>query len=666
MSNTKKAEKNLALSNFVPSATFPEEPKGILAAGFGKVSEAIMTTMVTGKTVRIFGLHGIGKTALTCQLVPAVANFTLGLEDVRTVVIPAATIGPDDLIAAAPVRDPEAKAGMILVEVISTQLLTHTKGEKFVLVVDDPLMATPMMQNQLMQMSAEWKLGGFDLREHGCVGAIFLDNPTLAEANSVMDDLAQADRFIVKEITDQDTAFETKLHLASKYKDIDLTAVFAVRDSLPADLRYILSWRTFDQMIEVMLAGFPGHWALPYVGGSYAWLDMKDGKSGKSHNRTPEIIDRMAKALGVPYREKIDDPVRKLIAAAIRFGWSIRLVGPHGVGKTELVRSEVKKHGMKLEVLSLPVTDFDALICPVPTIDGRLEMLLTSRLTTEEEKVIFIDEASRAKDLLTYARGNELIHEHSLGGQKIPALRAVIAAENPPEFLGHKYDVSEGTIAHADRYEATLVMDASDVPFYEWLQKDLAPQLAEAMPIVYGHKVDEIKVIAEIATEWHREDLDDSSRPWISPRNLERIIVSAANGLPLEDTKIWLGPGERAPVPMSLLMARLSGRQMTGLTEILANLDSWLDRLDESSQTSDVGMADQETVHNAFMNADLDRLWDNCADISALAVKLEPRFRVAWFTAGEAERHKFWMTALGFASKRLTAADVKAARPKKS
>lgn len=640
-----------------PTKTFPEYAKHW--ASLTKVELAVMWTIVSGITIQVFGDHGIAKTAAVCGQASAIARM-LGFEGVTVVMIPAATIGPDDLISAAPVKkDGET----ILVELITSQV---RPGQPFVLVVDDPLMSPPIMANQYMQLKDKWRLGGFDLRAAGCIGVVFIDNPSLAETNTVIEDLAQADRVMHMSVSDVDTAQSVKMFMANKYPDMDLNAAFAARESLPKELRYILSWRTFEQMVEIMLAGFPGHWALPYVDGSYSWLAITDS-SGKTVDRTKETISKIAAALGVPYIESISNPVPKALKAATEHGWSIRIVGPHGIGKTEMTRQViVEELGLGLVDFSLPVTDFDTLISPVPTADGDLKMIMAERLIAPGDKVVFIDEASRAKDLLAYARGNELIHEHALGGIKIPDLKAVVAAENPPEFLGRKYDVSQGTIAHADRYEMTIVIDSSDVPFYEWLKNELPAKLAKFNPTLYASRVDEIASVAETVCDWHREDLDNDGRAWISPRNLERMIVAYLNGIPLEATKIWLGEGEVAPVPLSLLEARLSGRARTGLREIASAIDVWEAKLQADSEVGDVGLESTDVVHSALSNADTDTLWQYADQVVTLVKYLPPRFRVTYLDSRDADRQKFWIAAMGCASGRLTAKDLEKAKEARS
>jgi hypothetical protein len=652
---TEKTEALLEKTDWHPgfvegTLTFPTYPKNVIPEG--KMPMGIRMAIRTGTTIRFFGSHGTGKSAIVLFYVQSIAASEGYGDDVIAVHIPAATLGMDDMIGTGVIRQPDGS--FVLNELYLEKLMP---GKKFVLVIDDSLMAPQAVQNQLMQLSASWKVGNLDLREQGCIGIIFLDNPSLDEANSVMDDLAQADRFITMEVNDQDTANDVMFYLAGKYPDIDLKPAFAAREALPPSLRYIVSWRTFDQMIEVMRGGFPGHMALPYMDGSYKWLTVTDS-NGNTVDRTKEFVSKVAAAVGVPYTERLNDVARKAITASIENNWALRLIGPHGVGKTDLVHAICEQMGVSVVDWDASKKDPDSASISMPTPEGIFKVILEANLSAPGRKALFIDEASRCPDLNMKARTNELIHEWSQAGVPVTDLCAVITAENPPEFLGRKYDVSQGTIAHADRFELTVVLTADDVPFYEWLQNELPAKLAKRNPTYFGNKVDEVAKVAQIVCEWHRNDIDNDGRAWVSPRNLERIIVAYVSGVPLEDTKIWLGPGERAPVPLSQLEARLAGRPMMGLREIAANIDEWETKIANSSEESSEGLAEVDVVHIAFVNADTQALWENVESVVRIVKHMPPRFRVTYFHSDDPERQKFWMSAVGAAAGRIKIADL--------
>ncbi len=627
---------------WVKTKTFPTYPKHIPPRT--KLDQPVQVSALTGCTVRVYGSHGISKSAAVVAQGPKVLE-AIGIKDAHCIVLNAVNLSPDDAVSAAPVRvpdpnDPEHMT-MVLKDIIMEQLVPNKPA---ILIVDDSLQGMSIVQNQLMQLAQEWSLGSFNLREHGICAVIFLDNPELSETMTSVEDIAQLDRFITYEVTDQDTGPAVKLWLANQYPDRDLTKVFAVRDTLPPALRHILSWRTFDHAIRLTLAGLPPQWALPYVDGSYVWL--KDPSDANAPDRTKEVFSKLAAALGVSYVETVPDPAKKLLEAALTNKWSVRIVGNPGVGKTEMAKQMVRDAGWGLVNMSLPVTDFDAKVAPVPTAEGHLKMLLAESLANPDPKVLLIDEFSRPKDTLSHARGMEVTHDWSLGGVKIPNLKAVIALENPPVFLGRKMDVVSCNISQADRFVGTVVVDATDVAFGPWLRDNLPAKMAGEHPALYGHRLEEISRVAEIVTTWHSEDLDEEGRQWVSPRNLERIIRSVFADAPLESTLVWMGPGDFAPVSLTQLRARLADQPVTGVRELTANLDEWVGRLTRANTESEVGSADSDAVHLAFTNTDTKLLWEHIDTVATLVHLLPIRYKTLYFQPKDADRQAFWMEAL--------------------
>lgn len=623
-----------------PTATYPEYPA--MVPPRTKLDQAVQISALTGCTVRIYGPHGISKSASVASQGPKVLE-SIGIPGAQAIVLNAVNLSPDDAVSAAPVRvtDADGNVDLVLKDVVMEQLVPGTPA---LLIVDDSLQGMSIVQNQLMQLAQEWAIGSFKLREHGIVAVVFLDNPELSETMSSVEDIAQLDRFITFEVTDQDTGPAVKLWLAAKHNERDLAKVFAVRDALTPGVRHILSWRTFDHAIDLALAGLPPHWALPYVDGKYVWL--ADPADPDGTDRTKEVFSKMCAALGVSYVEQVPEPAKKLLTAALDSNWSVRVIGPPGVGKTELSKQMVAERGWDLVNMSLPVTDFDAKVAPVPTADGHLKMLLSESLCSAKPKVLLIDEFSRPKDSLSHARGMEVTHDWSLGGVKIPQLKAVVALENPPVFLGRKMDVISCNISQADRFVGTVVIDATDVAFGPWLREELPKKMADQFPELYAHRGDEISHVAEIATTWHSEDLDEDGRQWVSPRNLERIIRGYFSDTPLESTLVWMGPGDFAPVSLTQLRARLADRPVTGIRELSANLDEWVERLRKDNAESEVGSADSDAVHLAFINADTKLLWDHIDTVARLTVLLPVRYKMLYFQQQDPERQKFWMEAL--------------------
>lgn len=581
-------------------------------AGPSRLESFIDAMIDMGQTGQIFGEHGIGKTATFFSHIGRAHPGT------ALVYVPAANLTPDDLLVNAPVRDPET-GELVLRQLVMDQL---KPGTPFVLLIDDSLQAGDTIQSQLMQVACDWTLGEHDLRALGCVGVFLTDNESLSETSARRGDLALLDRMVTMRITANDTSWRE--HLAAKYRPWDLGPVFGVWASLSPALRELLSPRTLDHVLANAKEGFPLRWGLPLIDGERLRLAEPgaDGKPGQ--NRTAEVLDRVAEALGVPNPATIPDPVRQVVRAALRNRWTVLLQGPPGCGKTELVRETVRA-GLGRDPLyfSLPVTNVEDLCAPIPSADGTLDTLLAANFTGPGPKAIVWDEYNRPKDKAAFAKLMEITQEWSLAGRRIENLRAQIAVQNPPYHLGRKLLVSRNNIAQATRFTASLTVEPEDIPANEWL-------LAR-----YGAD-------AETVLEWWKHDIDDDGRAWITKRTLERLIKLHRRGLPLEMATVYLGDGEYAPVPLTALIDRFRGRPVTGLRELARDADAWEARLRRAAEHTDEGADDSDVVHQILANAELSQLKKHRAVVARMVALLPAKLRATYLVGASAQQQRFW------------------------
>ncbi|MFF7997349.1 ATP-binding protein [Streptomyces sp. NPDC007917] len=588
--------------------------------GSGSRLEQFISAMIAmGQTGQVFGEHGIGKTSTFLTYVPEAHPGT------EVILVPAANLTPDDLLVNAPVRD-EHSGELVLTQLIMRQL---TPGTPFVLLIDDSLQAGETIQSQLMQIACNWTLGEHDLRKLGCVGVFLADNESLAETSARRSDLAVLDRMVTLRVTANDTAWRQKL--TERYPDWDLTEVFRLWAGLTPRLRSLLSPRTVQHVLDCARAGFPLSWGLPLVGGQRLRLrDVKsDGKPGP--DRTAEILDGVAAAVGCPNPATIADPVRAILRTAVRENWSVLLQGPPGCGKTEITKAVVQEEtGRDPVYFSLPVTNVEDLCVPIPTPDGTLDTLLSRSLMGPESKVIVWDEYNRPKDKATFAKLMEITQEWSLAGRPIPGLCAQIALQNPPYHLGRKLLVSSNNVAQASRFTVSYEVSPQDIPANQWL-------------------IDTYGEVAETVLEWWKSDIDDEGREWITKRTLERLIKLHLAGQPLETGLIYLGDGEYAPVPLSGLEARLSesqGQKVLGLKELARDVAEWEARLAAACESSSEGTNDTDLVHQVFANAEVSQLKRHAEVVARLLRHMPPKLRAAHLVGQTPERQRFWIGAL--------------------
>jgi MoxR-like ATPase len=601
-------------------------------AGLSVLERFIDAMIDLGQTGQVFGEHGIGKTATFA------AHIARSYEDTELVYIPAANLAPDDLLVNAPVRDPRS-GEFVLRQLVMRQLMP---GRRFVLLIDDSLQAGPAIQSQLMQIACNWTLGEHDLRALGCVGVFLADNESLAETAARRSDFAILDRMVTIRVSANDTAWREAL--TAKFPQFELEGVFQLWASQAPEIRQLLSPRTLEHVLANAAEGFPLIWGLPLLNGARLRLVLPATDSRREQDRTTEILNAIAAAVGVPNRASSPDAVRSVVRAALRNRWCVLIQGPPGCGKTEVVRALIREELSRDPLyFSLPVTNVEDLCAPVPSADGTLDNLLAAGFTGDTPKAVVWDEYNRPKDKAAFARLMEITQEWSVAGRRIQGLRAQIALQNPPYHVGRKLLVARNNIAQATRFTASLDISPEDIPANEWLISR------------YGK-------VAETVLEWWKSDIDDEGRAWITKRTMERLIRLYQKGLPLQQGLVYLGDGEYAPVPLAALEQRLTGVPRTGLSDLASDVDAWERKLRSALASGSEGTDASDVVHQVFANAELSQLRKQMDVVVRLTAYLPPKLRATYLVGASDEAQTFWVEVLSACVRRAQGGTIEGVR----
>lgn len=191
--------------------------------------------------------------------------------------------------------------------------------------------------------------------------------------------------------------------------------------------------------------------------------------------------------------------------------FNVLLIGPHGVGKTEIIKELSEDLGYKMQYFSASTMDPWVDFIGVPkekTENGvsYLDLVRPKAFADDDVEMIFLDELSRAHKKVVNAVF-ELIQFKSINGRKFNNLKLVWAAINPYDD-DHTYDVERLDPALLDRFHVHI-----EVP--NQLNRDY-----------FNAKFEK----AKIAMEWW-EALPEEQKKLVSPRRLDYALqVYQQNG----------------------------------------------------------------------------------------------------------------------------------------
>lgn len=603
-----REELKKVLDDFQPNSTFKKGPdlKDYLTL---PIVQAVIHSVASGQRYYLTGSAGIGKTSFIRWFVTKVLGY-------KMVYIPAAQISIENLMVPFPADDPEFGR-----KVLETMFFDQfTSDEKKVIFIDEIGRADPSLGNTLMELLQEGTLGGKPVP--GLVTVLAADNPGGAAYGKMSGlDFSQADRFAAVSLSSKDTPW--RRHLAEEFPETDLTRVFSVYDTLPAEVRETLNPRVLAMLIKALQHGFPGLYVLPMVNGKRVMLSPRGEASASAVEKyTTTTLDKIASALGTVNRSSTTDLVKKAIEYAVSEKANVYIQGPPGCGKTSYVKAHLKALGVNNHYDSAALLQPEDMSVPFPSEDGKsLELMPMRKFVDPNPWVWILDEIARGSRRTQNAL-MEPIQERTLGGMAT-GLMCTIALNNPREHAGMALDVGKNDLAQASRFALSIEVQPSDIPWTHYMYEKYGEETAG--PFI----------------EWWQDDIDDVGRALCTPRGIERMISVYEAGNPL----LWALPyvnGEYVKVPLVELQARLDKRPMARLRQIVANADQYVADLAEGK---DENPMEHATVFMAFYKAELKQLEDVRDVVLRIFGVIDKQHRIDLVRQG-GDRQKFWNSIL--------------------
>jgi hypothetical protein len=191
---------------------------------------------------------------------------------------------------------------------------------------------------------------------------------------------------------------------------------------------------------------------------------------------------------------------------------NVMLIGSHGIGKSTIVKTIAEELGMRFKYYSSSTLDPFADLVGIPTPDKEAEVLKFYRpKDLEEAEFVFFDELNRAHPRVLNAV-LEIVQFKSVNGYKLPNLKMVWSAINPP---GDDYQVEELDPALIDRFHIYIKMKPEIN--LDYLKTKMRPE------------------VAGMLKDWWENQCDKEQQRLLTPRRIEYLGFMISSGIPWRD-----------------------------------------------------------------------------------------------------------------------------------
>ena len=209
---------------------------------------------------------------------------------------------------------------------------------------------------------------------------------------------------------------------------------------------------------------------------------------------------------------------------------NVLLIGSHGIGKTSITQKIAQTMKLKFKYYSASTLDpfVDVVGVPVPNKENNTLDFYKPKELLDAEFLMF-DELNRAHPRVLNAV-LEIIQFKTVNGVKLPNLRMVWAAINPP---GEDYQVEELDPALVDRFHCYIKM-MPEINL-EFLNTKMNPDIALALKT------------------WWDTILDDADRKIFTPRRIEYVGMLIDKNLPWRD-----GVPQGHEFPLQFLVSKIN------------------------------------------------------------------------------------------------------------